>query len=77
MGLLPWAQEVPSSNLGASTKTSRAFSAVYRKLTSRKTNLWNSRRQVIRRSETRNARYEHVRVNDDARLLLLSFPRQR
>jgi hypothetical protein len=28
-------------------------------------------------SETRNARHEHVSVNDAARLLLLSFPRQR
>jgi hypothetical protein len=27
---LPWAQEVPSSNLGAPTKTSRMFSLVYR-----------------------------------------------
>jgi len=28
-------------------------------------------------SETRNARHEHVSVNDAARLLPLSFPRQR
>jgi len=39
MGLLPWAQEVPSSNLGAPTKTSRVFSVVYRKVTSPKTDL--------------------------------------
>jgi hypothetical protein len=28
-------------------------------------------------SETRNARYEHVSINDATKLLLLSFPRQR
>jgi hypothetical protein len=44
---LAWAQEVPSSNLGAPTKTSRVFSVVYRKLTSPKTKLWNSRRQEV------------------------------
>ena len=37
----------PSSNLGAPTKISRVFSVVYRKLTSPKTNLWNSRRQEV------------------------------
>ncbi len=42
---LPWAQEVPSSNLGAPTKISRVFPVVYRKLTSPKTDLWNCRRQ--------------------------------
>ena len=44
---LPWAQEVPSSNLGAPTKTPLVFSVVYRKLTSPKTDLWNSRRQEV------------------------------
>jgi hypothetical protein len=44
---LTWAQEVPSSNLGAPTKISRVFSVVYRKLTSPKTDLWNSRRQEV------------------------------
>jgi hypothetical protein len=44
---LAWAQEVPSSNLGAPTKTSRVFSVVHRKLTSPITNLWNSRRQEV------------------------------
>jgi hypothetical protein len=44
---LTWAQEVPSSNLGAPTKTSRVLSVVYRKLTSPKTDLWNSRRQEV------------------------------
>src|SRR5258705_12188944 len=44
---LPWAQEVPSSNLGAPTKTSRVLSVVYRKPTSPKTALWNSRRQEV------------------------------
>ena len=49
---LPWAQEVPSSNLGAPTKTSRMFSLVYRKHFSFRTQLWNSGRQacLIRKS---------------------------
>jgi hypothetical protein len=44
---LAWAQEVLSSNLGTPTKTSRVFSVVYRKPTSPKTGLWNSRRQEV------------------------------
>ena len=44
---LAWAQEVLSSNLGAPTKISRVFSVVYRKLSSPKTDLWNSRRQEV------------------------------
>jgi hypothetical protein len=42
---LPWAQEVPSSNLGAPTKTSRVFSLPYLKLSSLNILLWNSARQ--------------------------------
>src|SRR5260370_18902133 len=44
---LAWAQEVPSSNLGAPTKTSRAFSLTYRKPSSLNTDLWISRRQEV------------------------------
>jgi len=44
---LTWAQEVPSSNLGAPTKTSSAFSLAYGKLSSLETGLWNSARQEV------------------------------
>src|SRR5882724_10631059 len=45
---LAWAQEVPSSNLGAPTKTSCIVSLTYRKLSSLKTVLGNSGRQEVR-----------------------------
>jgi len=44
---LAWAQEVPSSNLGAPTKTSGVVSLSYRKFSSLKTALWNSGRQEV------------------------------
>jgi len=44
---LIWAQEVPSSNLGAPTKTSRVLSVAYRNLSSLKAHLWNSGRQEV------------------------------
>jgi len=56
MGLLPWAQEVPSSNLGAPTKISRAFSVVYRKPISPKTNLWNIGRQEVSTHKSLNSK---------------------
>src|SRR5260370_9466030 len=39
---LPWAQEVPGSNPGAPTKTSRVFSSAYQDPSSPPTSLWNS-----------------------------------
>ena len=44
---LTWAQEVPSSNLGAPTKTSRVFSLGCQKLFSLQSPLWNSARQEV------------------------------
>ena len=43
----PWAQEVPSSNLGAPIKIPRVFSLAYQTTSSPQTAVWNSRRQEV------------------------------